>query len=69
MNKEQEFEQLRWDLDTMSVQDIFYAGWQAKDEEVSELKERLSDVLKWRGLDGDGITDPLRKRIERTLEE
>jgi hypothetical protein len=35
--------------------------------EIMAYRELLRLVLGWRGLDGDGITDPLREQIRATL--
>ena len=44
------------------------ATWNLKEREkvearIEELEEGIEKVLKWRGLDGDGISDPLRKEL------
>jgi DNA repair exonuclease SbcCD ATPase subunit len=36
---------------------------------VKELKEWIEKVLKWRNLDGDGISDPLRKELYKLIEK
>lgn len=33
------------------------------------LRQLLFQVLVWRGLDGDGISEPLRSQIEREVKE
>jgi hypothetical protein len=36
---------------------------------ILELREGIEKVLKWRNLDGDGISDPLRKELYKLVEE
>jgi len=33
------------------------------ENKVKKLEKGIEKVLKWRGLDGDGISDPLRKEL------
>jgi len=37
--------------------------WQAARAEIERLRETMQAALDWRGLDGDGITDPVRQQL------
>ena len=37
--------------------------------QIKKLVDGIEKVLKWRGLDGDGISDPLRKELYKLIEK
>lgn len=47
--------------------ELTYQGWvnkcQLAELRVRELKKGIGKVLRWRNLDGDGISDPLREEL------
>ena len=36
---------------------------------IEELERGIDKVLKWRNLDGDGISDPLRKELYKLIKK
>ncbi len=36
---------------------------------IEELEKKIEEVLKWRNLDGDGISDPLRQELYKLVEK
>ena len=53
-------------VDTMSKSQLIQEIYKLSSK-ITELRMVLKAVDEWRGLDGDGITDPLRQHIKNVL--